>query len=261
MFNPLNSYCSTVILTIIICLFSCKPETIEKIEVDLSQYPDDIQKIFEAHGGLDNWAIQKSMSYEIEKDGQNEKQIIDLKDRRERIEAADFKMGFDGKDFWLEADTTYKGNPLFYKNLMFYFYAMPFVLADKGINYSTAEVLTYEGVNYPGIKISYNSEVGISPQDEYYLHYNPDTYQMEWLGYTVTYFSKEKSTSVKWIRYNDWKKYDSLLLPKSLAWYTLTDNLPIDERNRVEFVNVVLSPNSPPDQTFSKTEGAKIVEQ
>jgi len=29
---------------------------------------------------------------------------------------------------------------------------------------------------------------------EYILYYNPDTYQMEWLGYTVTYFSKEKGS-------------------------------------------------------------------
>ena len=151
-------------------------------------YPSDLVKIFDAHGKLDKWKEMKSLSYEIVREGGNEKQLIDLISRNERIEANNFKTGYNGKEYWLEADTSYKGNPKFYHNLMFYFYAMPFVIADDGINYSKAEDLKFRDTTYPGIRISYNDGVGESPEDEYFIHYNPETYQMEWLGYTVTFF-------------------------------------------------------------------------
>lgn len=246
----------------IVLLLSCQPKAeIANKTIDLNKYPHELQKVLAAHGGLDAWSKLQSMTYEIVKEGQNEKQLIDLQDRRERIEAKNFTMGYDGSDFWLEADTTYKGNPIFYKNLMFYFYAMPFVIADEGINYGDTPDLTFDGITYPGIRISYNSDIGVSPEDEYFVHYNPDTYQMEWLGYTVTYYSKEKSTSVKWIRYNDWATYDNLVLPKSLAWYTLEEGQPITERNRLQFADVIISKEKLPASTFQKTEGAKIVEE
>ena len=50
-----------------------------------------------------------------------------------------------------------KGIPKFYYNLMFYFYAMPFILADDGIVYEDVKPLDIEGKSYPGIKISYES--------------------------------------------------------------------------------------------------------
>ena len=65
--------------------------------------------------------------------------------------------------------TAYEGNPKFYYNLMFYFYAMPFILADDGIKYTDAEPLVFEGKSYPGIKISYEAGVGESPEDEYVI--------------------------------------------------------------------------------------------
>ena len=251
-----------IMTSLLFTILSCQPKSTDTTEkIDLSQYPTELQSIFKAHGGLDLWNEQKGMSYEIVKEGQNEKQLIDLKDRRERIEASNITMGYDGTKIWAESDTTYKGNPVFYKNLMFYFYAMPFVLADEGINYTTVPAITFDSIDYPGIKISYDSGVGESPEDEYFLHYNAETKQMEWLGYTVTYFSKEKSPAIKWIRYDDWKDYKGLMLPNSLAWYTLEDNLPIRERNRREFVNVELTKIQYPDNTFIKTDNAKVVSE
>ena len=98
-------------------------------------------------------------------------------------------MGFDGNQVWLdeENDGDYKGNPKFYYNLYFYFYAMPFILADDGINYKDAEPLVFEGKTYPGIEITYNNGVGETPEDRYILYYNATTFNMEWLGYTVNF--------------------------------------------------------------------------
>ncbi len=248
---------TSICVLLIITAFSCKNSNVENHQ----EYNKDISKIFEAHGGIDTWNDMHMISYEIVKEGGNEKQVIDLKNRNERIDASNFTMGYDGKNFWLEADSTYKGNPIFYKNLMFYFYAMPFVLGDPGIIYTETKELEYNGKLYPGIKISYESGVGVSSDDEYFIHYNPTTYQMEWLGYTVTYFSKEKSKKISWIRYDDWQEINDLRLPKSLAWYNVEENLPIDERSRREFINVQLNQESLDSHFFTKTENATIIEE
>ncbi len=251
----------------IFLIISCKNKSSENENIKedekatiANSFPSDLVKVFNAHGTLDKWKTMKSLSYEIVKEAGNEKQLIDLISRNERIETNSFKTGYNGKDYWLEADTSYKGNPKFYHNLIFYFYAMPFVVADEGINYSKADPLTFEGNTYPGIRISYNPGVGISPEDEYFIHYNPQTYQMEWLGYTVTFFSGEKSKKVKWIRYNDWKLNNQLLLPKSMTWYKLENDSITDPREPTEFVNIKLSEEEADAQNFEKTPDAIIVE-
>lgn len=223
-------------------------------------YPQDLQQVFEQHGGLARWQEMNSLYYEIANEEGNEKQLVQLKDRRERIEAPTFTTGYDGKNFWVEADTSYKGNPVFYHNLIFYFYAMPFVVADEGINYSPAEPLTFEGKTYPGIKIAYDAGVGVSPEDEYFVHYDPQTHQMAWLGYTVTYFSKEKSKKIAWIRYDDWTKYEGLLLPRSMTWYKTEAGQVTEPRRTRQFENVKLSTEAPADAVFEKTPAATIVE-
>ena len=85
----------------------------------------------------------KTLTFEIVKEGGNQKITTDLNDRRERIESGDVASGFDGKNYWLMADSTYKGNVKFSTNLMFYFYAMPFVLADDGIIYTKSDDLSF----------------------------------------------------------------------------------------------------------------------
>jgi hypothetical protein len=249
-------------LLLILSLGSCQQKTAEPAATvkEMPTYPASITKVFDAHGGVDQWAKMQSLSYEIVKEEKNEEQIIDLNNRNERIEGADFISGYDGTNYWLEADTSYQGNVKFYKNLIFYFYAMPFVVADPGVNYDTADDLIFDGVSYPGIRISYDDGIGISPKDEYFIHYDAETHQMEWLGYTVTFRSQETSTAVKWIRYDDWQMLNGLKLPKSIAWYTLEENLPVAERNRREFVNIKLSQTALPASTFAMTEGAEVVE-
>jgi len=223
-------------------------------------YPAELVQVFDNHGGLDKWKSMKSMSFKIVKEEGNEKHSIDLQNRRERVEASNFTSGFNGKEYWVEADTTYKGNPKFYTNLMFYFYSMPFVLADAGINYSDTEPLEYDGKSYPGIRISYGEEVGMSPEDEYFLYYDAKTHEMAWLGYTVTFFSGEKAEKKSYIRYNDWKDFNGLKLPNSLTWFKVEKGKLIEPRNTRKFANVMISENAIDDATFEKTAGAKVVD-
>lgn len=255
-------------LTLAICLFSCKNKTTETInyseenlDVTTSIYPENITKIFSAHGGIDTWNAMKGLVFEMQIPEGKEVTTTDLKNRKSLIETDKFKIGFNGEKVWLKQDSLiYKGNPKFYYNLMFYFYAMPFVLADDGIIYEDVEPLIFEEKEYSGIKISYQSGVGESPDDEYILYYNPETYTMEWLAYTVTYFTKEKSKEFHFIKYSNWQTVEDLLLPETLTWYNYENNLPTTKRNDLKFTNIKLTKVRPEATIFDVPEGAEIIE-
>lgn len=205
-----------ILFLLAIVAVSCKTEPKKE------NFPAELGRIFEKHGGIDTWRKARTISFNLGE----EAHTSDLWSRKTAINSPKYSLGFDGKDVWLsEKDSgTYKGNPKFYHNLYFYFYAMPFVLADDGIIYEEVKSITFEGKEYKGIKISYKSNVGTSPDDNYVVYYNSLTYQMEWLAYTVTFRSKKPSDSFRLIKYGSWENVNGLQLPKSITWYKKDDN-------------------------------------
>ncbi|WP_431135047.1 DUF6503 family protein [Psychroserpens mesophilus] len=251
------------------CIDDKKNKTVESIDyseteldVTTSAYPESITKVFEAHGGLELWNEMQTLKFTMAKETGEEVTITDLYTRNSLIKMPKHTIGYDGQEVWLQKlDTTsYEGNPKFYYNLMFYFYAMPFVLADGGIIYEDAEPLDFEGKTYPGIKISYESGVGESPEDEYILYYDSKTHKMAWLGYTVTFFTNEKGKEFHFIKYSEWQNVNGLELPKTLTWYHYENNLPTTKRNDLEFSDVSLTKMKMKPSIFSKPEGAEVVE-
>lgn len=251
-----------VLLTILL-ITGCKnneegrrplPKDISQTDITTSIYPENISKVFDAHGGIDNWNTMKTLSFSINRPNGKEVITTDLKTRAERIDAPTYTLGFDGIKLWVDEKegVGYQGNGRFYKGLMFYFYAMPFVLADNGIIYNKAKPLNFEGKTYPGILISYEPGIGVSPDDQYVIYYDSKTGQMQWLSYTVTFGKDEKSKDFYFIRYNNWQIINGLLMPESMDWYNCENNLPIDKRNTVIFSDVLLSKEQANKQLFSK---------
>jgi len=258
------------IVSLVALMFACKTDkrkVVQKptdslvVETNLqSAYPKDVLKVFVAHGGLDSWKSFKTLEFTIPKTDAPENQTIALKSRKDKITMPKASMGFDGSEVWLlDEGASYSGDAIFYHNLMFYFFAMPFVLADDGIVYSETEPLEFEGKSYPGIRISYNSGIGTSPKDEYFMHYNAETFQMQWLGYTVTYRSGEVSDNVKWIRYNDWANVEGIQLPQSITWHAYEGRVIGEPKNTVVFEDVSLSISAKPEDHYAKPEKAKFV--
>ena len=259
-----------IILAVVFAV-SCKEAPKEKatekeqktMETETSKidYPENLSMVLEAHGGLENWKKKRNLSFTIPKPDAAEIHNVDLYDRRDKIEMPTASMGFDGKSVWLmDEDKTYKGNPAVYHNLMFYFYAMPFVLADEGINYADTEPLEFEGKSYPGIHISFNDGVGASSKDDYYMYYDADSHQMAWLGYTFTFGSDKKSEDVNYIRYGDWAEVDGIMLPKVLTWYNNEGTTIKDVKNPLPFENIALSETAKPAEFYKMPENASVVE-
>lgn len=258
-----------ILLALTISILSCKNKTAptvdyskEHLDVATSIYPENLTKVFEAHGGLDSWNSMRFLEFTMPKGKGNEVTTTDLKNRNSLIETPNYAIGFNGKDLWLlnKGEKPYKGKPRFYYNLMFYFYAMPFILADDGIIYKDVEPLEFEGKSYPGILISYNAGVGESPEDEYILYYDPETYQMEWLGYTVTFHTKEKGEEFHFRRFSEWQDVEGLKLPKVMTRFKYKDNKPTVAGGDTEFTDIKLSKEKPNAALFEVPAGAEIVD-
>lgn len=259
----------TTILFTVLSILACKqslkneekePQISMEEKMDDHAFPEALSKVFDAHGRLELWKRQRTLSFVLPNPELPETHTIDLWSRKDRMDTDQFSLGFDGKQVWLlDPQKNYRGDPAFYHNLMFYFQAMPFVLADDGIVYTAAEDLEFGGKSYPGIQIGYKTGVGASSKDEYFIHFDPETHQMAWLGYTVTYMTGEHSDNFRWIHYNEWQEVDGVLLPKAITWHNYEGRTILEAKNTVLFENVSLSEEPKPDSFYAKPEGAEFI--
>lgn len=223
-------------------------------------YPKELQAIFKAHGGLDNWKEMNNLCFEMKSKNGEETHTISLPDRKTRIESKNWSIGYDGKGVWLlKNDLGYEGNPVFYHNLMFYFYAMPFVLADPGTNYTAIEPTELNGKMYNGLKVTFSKGVGDSPQDEYILYYDQKTNQMAWLAYTVTFKDQKKSNDWHYIKYDKWQEVNGLQLPEKMTWWNVKEGKPHDEKMDIKFDKIATTETMLDASVFTKPAQAEYV--
>ncbi|WP_026839158.1 DUF6503 family protein [Gillisia sp. JM1] len=238
-----------------------KSTTSSNQEMTDNRYPEDFAKVLEAHGGIEQWNNGKTLKFTIGDGSESQQHIVDLKNRMDKTVTTDYEIGYDGNNAWvLNKNGNYKGNAIFMHNLMFYFYAMPFVLADQDANYSKAEDKEINGNNYHGLKITFDSGVGASSSDEYYLYYNPETYKMAWLSYKATFGSDKKPEWPNYISYDKWSEVDGIFLPTSIAWYNVDKGEVKEEKNRVDFNTISVSNEAQPENFYSVPANATVVE-
>lgn len=261
-----------IIFLVAVAIFalSCKEKaqettstvTEEVTKVIEKEYPKDIAAVFKAHGGINTWNDINALAFTLKKDAGDERHTVDLKSRKVTIKTDKYTLGFNGEKVWIAQDSTHFPiqRARFYHNLMFYFYAMPFVLGDDGITYSNAPALEFEGVSYPGTKISFGSGVGDAPDDEYIVYRNPETNQMEWLAYTVTYGKNEKSDRFSYIKYDQWTNVGGIQLPSVLQWYKVEDGVPTAVSGERTFANATASAKALDASQFEIPEGADVEE-
>jgi len=229
------------------------PQTETEKAPSYDHLPEILLAGLEAHGGINKWQNMQTLEYDLTKDSMIEHQLIDLQSRKVLLSTNPdtYTIGFDGKEVWVSPNkAAYPGNSArFAHNLYFYFYAMPFIAADPGINYEELPNDSLNGEVYDAVKISYNAGVGDAPDDEYILYFNQETHQMEWLLYTVTYFTGEKGTRYSAINYSEWQSLNGLLLPEVLTGYKFEKDTIGEKRYDRIFKNVTISP-TPADQSI-----------
>ena len=237
-----------------ILFLACQPNKEKPTYEKPDHHVKEITKVFDAHGGFERWTSMKSLSYELD----GEQQLISLEDRKVLVKNEQRTIGFDGNEVWVMPDSVNASRARFYHNLYFYFYAMPFVLGDPGINYQVVEPKEMQGEVLNGIKVSYGDAVGDSPDDNYILWYDPASYQMKWLMYTVTYGKDESSDRYNLIKYPEWTDANGLRLPKKLQWHVYQNDSIGAIRGESVFTNIQINEQQPNANLFELPEGALI---
>ncbi len=258
-------------LSVACILLSCgeqrkKQHPIEATEgvdvVSVKEYPTALNNVFNAHGGMTQWNAMNALSFRMNNNGSIEVHTTDLKNRNEKIDHKDWSIGSNDKELWVLEHTpeSYSGNALFYKNLMFYFYAMPFVVGDNGVFYTPLPPTTLDGIAYNAIKMSFDKGVGYSPTDEYIIYSDPESNKMIWLGYTVTGNSGKKSDRWSFIKYVDWQEVNGLLLPKTLRWYEVENQKPTILKGERTFDEAAITATVLDAAFFSTPKKATVLE-
>ncbi len=198
-----------------------QPTPIEEEATNVPELPKILMKAMEAHGGFERWQDMKTMIYTVERAEKPEQHLIDLDSRKVLLSHDDYRLGFDGQEVWVSPNKAAfgRGSARFYHNLRFYFVSMPFIVADPGINYEVLPAKTIQGKTYDALRITYNDGVGDAPEDEYILHFDPETGKMEWLLYTVTYYTGEAADKYNALHYSEWEDVNGLIMPKIMAGY------------------------------------------
>jgi hypothetical protein len=218
-------------------------------------HPESIDRVFDAHGGYDNWTKLKTLSYE----NGGSKTLVELQNRYIFIESENQTVGFDGENVWVNPPSENAEGQRMRYNLMFYFYAFPFVVGDPGVNYEAMAAIELGGQSYNATKISYDSGIGDAPNDSYIILSNPESNKMQWLMYTAT-FGGETSNRYSLIKYEGWKEMGGVVLPSSLQWYQYADGVLGEPRGDARlFENIEVSEAYPSMENFVAPEGAQVL--
>jgi hypothetical protein len=231
--------------------------------------PDNelLRQALDAHGSYDTWIDYGTLEYDLERqlrdtEGEDH-QVIDLLNRRVLIEGDEYTIGYTGDDAWItpaEDALDYAAPPRFYSQTYFYFFAIPFVFADPGINRETLGREMVAGRPYEALRITYQAGIGDSPEDEYIAYFDPETHELQMVRYSVTYGSINRPEPNAVIVYQEWQMAGGLKVPAEATFHPWEDGAPGPKIGEVSYDNVSFSEELPPRSMFEIPEGAVMDE-
>jgi hypothetical protein len=233
----------------------------QSLTTSLQQIPPSLQEGLKAHGGLEEWAKYGTLSYTVASKSTPEKHLIALQNRRVLITTdSTFTMGFDGQDVWVSPNlAAYPGSSAtFYHNLVFYFFSLPFVAADPGVNHNALPDITFDGVDYSRISITFGSDVGESPDDKYILWFRKSDKLLSMINYSVTYFDPANANKLNAMVYDEWQTVNGLRVPKKWTSYKWENDSLGDKRGSTLITDVSFQVSAPDATLFQKPEAAEI---
>jgi hypothetical protein len=241
----------------------------------MAQFPllsnAQLEETYEAHGGLNTFKEFNVVEYDM-KDLPfspvgilNDHQLIDLNSRRILITSDTYKIGFDGSEAWITPNMEALGiPPRFYSSTPFYFFGLPFLFADPGVNLESLGTKEINGKEYNVVKVTYDKGIGDTPDDNYVAYIDKDTNQLKLSHYIVTYPPLMQGKSIDELErhavvYDEWQEVEGLRVPKKISFYVWSDNTLGDSAlGSIRFENVSFKKESPDPAIFQKPEGAVV---
>jgi len=242
-----------LVLVSMIAFSSCSEKPVKEIPEVSPEY----KELLEAHGEWPKWVNAKAMSFVMihETNLTQENYFINLDTRKIRLDATDFSIGKDDEGTWISPSRqAFGGKSIdFYHNLYFYFYSIPYVFTDPGITVTQVENKMVNGTSYKTLQAKMSPENGKSPNDQYFMLLNSETGRLEYLLYTVTYFTNSSPTFSA-LKYSDYRIADGLAFPRLLTGYNFENDSTKGIKYQVSFANILLQDEPFDDSLFEKPD-------
>ncbi len=223
------------------------------------EYPDALESNLRAHG-YEAWKSFNGLTYTRISGDNSEKQQIDLKNRKVRIETDEYTLGSDGENVWVSPNLEAFGgrSARFFHNLWFYFFSIPHVMTDPGVNARVMEDVTFNGTDYNRILVTFGDNVGDAPEDQYILYINKETSELDLINYSVTFYDASRAEQYNALVYDGWQTIQGVKVPASLTGYRWENDTLGEVRYEVKFEDIQFSKESFDQSIFYIPEGAEI---
>lgn len=159
----------------------------------------------EAHGGLDRWYATPTSAFAWEYSNLRANLrfqsylVADNRSRRiyhelrklgqpDAAAPAEGRFAWNGEEAWISPGSLRALNPRFWSATGYYFVMMPFVFADPGLHYEVLPDEQLDGRSYDMVRVSFDSDVGDTPDDRYTLYLDKRSHRLRAIRYTVTFF-------------------------------------------------------------------------
>ena len=234
-----------------------------------------LDSILARHGGLARWRGFGRVEYDLRWDAGTRKladhQSVDLGSRRTLVAAADgtYRVGSDGREVWITPNAAAlaggKMPPRFYVGTPFYFFGIPFVLADPGAKSEAQARKTFDGKECDVTRVTFAPGTGDTPEDYYLLYADANTHEVRLVAYIVTYPALRGGKTLEELEphalvYDEWQDADGLRVLKRgrfFNWNAKEAKVEGEPRGTIEFTGVRFATGPLPDSLFAKPTGAK----
>ncbi len=191
--------------------------------------------MIEAHGGLERWRSAPTVSFDItsEPDGKDFRVMVEQGARRAYHDyrrsaahpAKEAWISWDGKQAWSEnyLDPTStriaRGSPRIVALLNYYFFNLPWVAADPGVILSAPGTGRFweDPTEYITVKMTFEPDVGDSPNDIFVLYIDPTSYRLRATEYNFTYSGVRGPPRIA--IYEEFTTVDGLTVPTVISIY------------------------------------------
>lgn len=265
-----------LVLSFLICSLSCtekkqavketeKMEPVKKVSLssEAKKGTELLEKCIDAHGGMDQWNAFTAVEYTLDDNGKEVYQLTHLKDRRAYLNSKNYTVGFDGKTAWAVPDAKKVSgeSAAFYYDLDFYFFGIPFLLKDPGVNVTYSGNAKVDGKTYESLKVTFGAEVGLTPEDVYFLYIDPETAMLCILTYSISYFDKENAPINSAKVYSEYQEVQELMMPTKMENFEWdVENREMGKsKNHIRLFSDIHFLKEIPDETiFEVPEGAVV---
>lgn len=232
-----------------------------------------LEATWEAHGGAEKWKSYGSLAYDCEFTmgpmELNDRQVYDLRTRDGLITAADggYRIGAQGGEVWVAGEPgEMPMPPRFYMWTPFYFFGLPLILSDPGVNLKPEGQAEFEGKTYDLVRATFGEGVGDAHEDFYLCYIDPASKELKLAVYIVTYASLRKAEKLEEIPtsaaiYREWQSAGGLKLPAQVELVHWKEGAPDGPpKGGLRFTKVELGEQQAESGMFAKPEGAAVDE-